>query len=98
MRLIVELEPTRHREKLERYAARLSRLPCVWRVAIPDAPLGKPKASSLLLATVLENAGIPTIVHLRLRDYNRLAFEQLVWAPISLAFGTSSSYAATRRA
>ncbi len=79
MKLIVELEPTRNREKLERFIGMLASMPCVWRVAVPDAPLGRPKASALLLASVLENAGIPSIVHMRLRDYNRLAFEQMVW-------------------
>ncbi len=79
MRLLVELEPTRNRGKLDAVATRLARLRCIWRVVVPDAPLGKPKASSLMLAVYLEHFGIPTLVNFRLRDLNRTAFEQLIW-------------------
>ncbi len=78
MRLIVEVEPTRRLEKL--YATVKALLESnVWMVAVPDAPLGKPKASALMIASFYEHAGIPAIAHMRLRDVNRLAFEQLVW-------------------
>ncbi len=78
MRLIVEVEPTRRLEKL--YASMKAVLESnVWMVAVPDAPLGKPKTSALMLASFYEHAGIPAIAHMRLRDINRLAFEQLVW-------------------
>ena len=79
MKLLVELEPTRNLSKIDSYIARITRLYCVWRVVIPDAPLGRPKVSSLMMAVYLERAGIPTFVNFRLRDLNRIAFEQLVW-------------------
>ena len=79
MKLLVELEPTRNISKLDSYIARISRLYCIWRVVVPDAPLGKPKASSLMTAVYLEHAGVPTLVNFRLRDVNRIACEQLIW-------------------
>ena len=79
MKILVEIEPTRNRRKIEAFVERIAEMPCVWRIAVPDAPLGRPKVSALLLASYLEHAGIPTLVNLRLRDINRIAFEQLIW-------------------
>ena len=79
MKLIIEIEPTRRLEKLSRLLRRLINIPCISMVSIPDAPLGKPKASALALASYAEHYGMPAIAHMRLRDINRIAFEQLVW-------------------
>ena len=79
MKIIVEIEPTRNILKLESLVKTIAEIPCIDMVAVPDAPLGKPKVLGVMLASFFEHAGIPTIAHVRLRDMNMVLFEQVVW-------------------
>ncbi len=82
--LIIEIEPSRNPAKVAERARRILELPCAAKAAVPDAPLGAPKALGLAIASYLEKLGLPSIAHVRLRDMNKLLFEQLVWSTLYL--------------
>ncbi len=84
LELIVEAEPSRKPEKIASFARKALKLPCAVKVTVPDAPLGTPKALALAIASYLERLGVPAIAHVRLRDMNRLLFEQVVWSTLYL--------------
>ena len=83
MELIAEVEPTRSREKLERWIPPLRDL-VDW-VDVPESPLGVPRAHSIAVASYIQSVyGIPGIAHLRVTDVNIVGLKSLMGAAVLL--------------
>ncbi len=81
-RIIVEVPPTRTREK---FLERISIIEkCVKSLDLPDAPLGIPAIHPIALASIALSRGFDTITHLRLYDVNTVGFKELVYAAKAL--------------
>ncbi len=81
--IIGEVEPTRSREKLEKWIPPLRGL-LDW-IDVPESPLGVPRAHSVAVAAYIqERYGIPGIAHVRVSDVNLVAFKSLVGAAVLL--------------
>ena len=75
MELIVEYDPPRDRRLLEEGARELASA-YDW-IDVPDAPLGKPNYNSPVIAAYLAARGIRVVAHLRVQDYNVIAFKTI---------------------
>jgi len=83
LEIIAEVEPTRSREKLEKWIPPLKGL-VDW-IDIPESPLGVPRAHSVAVASYIQSTyGIPTIAHLRVSDVNIVGLKSLVGAAVLL--------------
>jgi len=68
----MEVQPSRFRDKLEEQFVVIREV--MDRVHIPDAPMGYPKASSLIIASLALAHGLKATVHLRTTDYSYVGF------------------------
>ncbi len=75
MELIVEYDPPRDKRLLEDGAKKLSST-YDW-IDVPDAPLGKPNYNSPVIAAYLAALGVRVVAHLRVQDYNVIAFKTI---------------------
>jgi 5,10-methylenetetrahydrofolate reductase len=83
MEIVAEVEPTRSREKLEKWIPPLRGV-VDW-IDIPESPLGVARAHSVAVAHYIEaNYGIPSIAHLRTMDLNMTGLKSLVGAAVLL--------------
>jgi len=79
LEIIAEIEPTRSYEKLIGFVDAV-RDYADW-VDVPEAPLGKSRALSLVVATVLQkDFGIPAIAHVRVQDHNLTGLHNVLGA------------------
>ena len=79
MEVIAELEPTRSYEKLQAMMRAVEGL-VDW-VDFPEAPLGVPRAHSVVVATVVQrDFGLRAIAHVRVLDLDELALNSILGA------------------
>ncbi len=77
MEIIAELKPTKNKYKLSKTVDKLR--PYVDFFDIPESPLGKPIAHSVLLASYLrEVLGVEVIPHIRVQDLNKTALLSII--------------------
>ncbi len=77
METIAELEPTKKKHKLNKVVNRLRKYVDLF--DIPESPLGKPVAHSVLLASYLREAlGVDVIPHIRVQDLNKTALLSII--------------------
>jgi len=83
LELVAEVEPTRSREKLEKWIPPLKGL-VDW-IDIPESPLGVARAHSIAVAHYIQRTySIPSIAHIRVSDVNRVGLRSLVGAAVLL--------------
>uniref|UniRef100_A0A7J3ZK57 Methylenetetrahydrofolate reductase (NAD(P)H) n=1 Tax=Fervidicoccus fontis TaxID=683846 RepID=A0A7J3ZK57_9CREN len=68
MRLLLEIQPSRNRDKLRRVLVRAGE--CFDEVFIPDSPMGYPKASTLSIASLAVELGLKATISIRVIDYS----------------------------
>ncbi len=79
MEVIAEIEPTRSYEKLINFMNAVKDL-ADW-VDVPEAPLGKPRALSIVVSTVIQkDFKVPAIAHVRVQDHNLIALHNIMGA------------------
>ncbi|MEM4507504.1 MAG: hypothetical protein QXM56_01250 [Acidilobaceae archaeon] len=78
MELVVELEPVKSREKLEKRIKLLAEV-ADW-IDVPDSPLGTTRFFSPIVSCFIKavEERIGVISHIRLLDLNKLAFESMI--------------------
>jgi hypothetical protein len=72
LKFYVEVQPSRFRDKLDEQFAVIKEVS--ERVHVPDAPMGYPKASSIVIAFLALAHGLRATVHLRTIDYSYVGF------------------------
>jgi 5,10-methylenetetrahydrofolate reductase len=79
MEIIAEIEPTRSYEKLMMFMDFVGGY-ADW-VDVPEAPLGKSRALSVVVATIVQkDFNMPTIAHVRVQDHNLIGLHNVLGA------------------
>ncbi len=77
MKIYIEVQPTRFREKFIEELKSLEGT--VERIHIPDAPFGYPKSSPLALASIAIAHGFKVTIHIRTMDYNEVGLLNILY-------------------